>query len=235
MQFLQSKALCIMPISLASAIYQTQPPDTSSIVKPESNPPSQTLGKGYIICGPIGDSLYAPWTHTLYILFNPHKFSCSPGSNCNQSQMPQFLLFSFLLAFVKTGFDVNALKNASRPFMSCQVPSKGEEIVKTHLICSSFLYQWWGIVGNDGSTFVVGLSFLVVGCGTFLKGQSMFHLYICNLYKAQNCVNVFHTFSHPSFFHCRECPRMIKVMQTAIRVCVDNGTRLFKEVCTSQL
>ncbi|KAF3951761.1 hypothetical protein ACB098_10G180400 [Castanea mollissima] len=40
MQFLQSKALCIMPISLASAIYQTQPPDTSSIVKPENNPPS---------------------------------------------------------------------------------------------------------------------------------------------------------------------------------------------------
>ncbi|GAB2282311.1 Transcription factor une12 [Dionaea muscipula] len=43
MQFLQSKALCIMPISLASAIYHTQPPDTSStstIVKPESNPPS---------------------------------------------------------------------------------------------------------------------------------------------------------------------------------------------------
>ncbi|KAL2323496.1 hypothetical protein Fmac_027875 [Flemingia macrophylla] len=40
MQFLQSKALCIMPISLASAIYQTQPSDTSSIVKPETNPPS---------------------------------------------------------------------------------------------------------------------------------------------------------------------------------------------------
>ncbi|KAF5741859.1 transcription factor UNE12-like [Tripterygium wilfordii] len=40
MQFLQSKALCIMPISLASAIYHTQPPDTSSIVKPETNPPS---------------------------------------------------------------------------------------------------------------------------------------------------------------------------------------------------
>ncbi|TKY62402.1 Transcription factor UNE12 [Spatholobus suberectus] len=40
MQFLQSKALCIMPISLASAIYQSQPPDTSSIVKPETNPPS---------------------------------------------------------------------------------------------------------------------------------------------------------------------------------------------------
>ncbi|MED6182076.1 Transcription factor une12 [Stylosanthes scabra] len=39
MQFLQSKALCIMPISLASAIYQSQPPDTSSIVKPEANPP----------------------------------------------------------------------------------------------------------------------------------------------------------------------------------------------------
>lgn len=43
MQFLQSKALCIMPISLASAIYHTQPPDASSLsslVKPESNPPS---------------------------------------------------------------------------------------------------------------------------------------------------------------------------------------------------
>ncbi|KAF5738886.1 transcription factor UNE12-like [Tripterygium wilfordii] len=40
MQFLQSKALCIMPISLASAIYHTQPPDTSNIVKPETNPPS---------------------------------------------------------------------------------------------------------------------------------------------------------------------------------------------------
>ncbi|XP_061369072.1 transcription factor UNE12-like isoform X1 [Gastrolobium bilobum] len=40
MQFLQTKALCIMPISLASAIYQSQPPDTSSIVKPETNPPS---------------------------------------------------------------------------------------------------------------------------------------------------------------------------------------------------
>ncbi|CAL5193699.1 unnamed protein product [Lathyrus oleraceus] len=42
MQLLQSKALCIMPISLASAIYQSQPPDSSSIVKPETNPPSQT-------------------------------------------------------------------------------------------------------------------------------------------------------------------------------------------------
>lgn len=40
MQFLQSKALCIMPISLASAIYHTQPPDTVSLVKPESDPPS---------------------------------------------------------------------------------------------------------------------------------------------------------------------------------------------------
>ncbi|KAE8668819.1 Transcription factor bHLH7 [Hibiscus syriacus] len=39
MQFLQSKALCIMPISLATAIYHTQPPDTSSVVKPEPNPP----------------------------------------------------------------------------------------------------------------------------------------------------------------------------------------------------
>ncbi|KAL9358792.1 hypothetical protein Peur_046915 [Populus x canadensis] len=40
MQFLQSKALCIMPITLATAIYHTQPPDTTTIVKPETNPPS---------------------------------------------------------------------------------------------------------------------------------------------------------------------------------------------------
>ncbi|XP_047962237.1 transcription factor UNE12-like [Salvia hispanica] len=40
MQFLQSKALCIMPISLASAIYNTQPPDTTFLVKPESDPQS---------------------------------------------------------------------------------------------------------------------------------------------------------------------------------------------------
>ncbi|KAK4785601.1 hypothetical protein SAY86_002290 [Trapa natans] len=38
MQFLQSKALCIMPISLASAIFQSQPPDTSSLIKSENNP-----------------------------------------------------------------------------------------------------------------------------------------------------------------------------------------------------
>ncbi|XP_042006736.1 transcription factor UNE12-like [Salvia splendens] len=40
MQFLQSKALCLMPISLASAIYDAQPPDTVPLVKPESSPPS---------------------------------------------------------------------------------------------------------------------------------------------------------------------------------------------------
>ncbi|KAL3649084.1 Transcription factor une12 [Castilleja foliolosa] len=40
MQFLQSKALCIMPISLASAIYHTQSPDTTGFVKPELDPPS---------------------------------------------------------------------------------------------------------------------------------------------------------------------------------------------------
>ncbi|CAN1131787.1 Transcription factor UNE12 [Linum perenne] len=41
MQLLQSKALCIMPVSLASAIYHTtQPqPDPQAIIKPESNPP----------------------------------------------------------------------------------------------------------------------------------------------------------------------------------------------------
>ncbi|KAL5863921.1 hypothetical protein ACOSQ3_001435 [Xanthoceras sorbifolium] len=40
MQFLQTKALCIMPISLATAIYHTQPSDASSLVKPETNPSS---------------------------------------------------------------------------------------------------------------------------------------------------------------------------------------------------
>ncbi|XP_010556765.1 PREDICTED: transcription factor UNE12 [Tarenaya hassleriana] len=41
MQFLQSKSLCIMPISLAMAVChsQSQPSDTSSGVKPEMNPP----------------------------------------------------------------------------------------------------------------------------------------------------------------------------------------------------
>lgn len=41
MQFLQSKALCIMPISLASAIFRSHPPppDPPTIVKPEANPP----------------------------------------------------------------------------------------------------------------------------------------------------------------------------------------------------
>ncbi|KAK4596714.1 hypothetical protein RGQ29_014662 [Quercus rubra] len=40
MQFLQSKALCIMPISLASAIFRTHQPDAPTLVKPESNTPS---------------------------------------------------------------------------------------------------------------------------------------------------------------------------------------------------
>ncbi|RAL42165.1 unnamed protein product [Cuscuta campestris] len=40
MQFLQSKALCIMPISLASAIYHSLPPDTSTFLKPETHPHS---------------------------------------------------------------------------------------------------------------------------------------------------------------------------------------------------
>lgn len=40
MQFLQSKALCIMPISLASAIYHSQQPDTTPLIKPQTNPPS---------------------------------------------------------------------------------------------------------------------------------------------------------------------------------------------------
>lgn len=40
MQFLQSKALCIMPISLASAIFRTQETDALTLVKPESKTPS---------------------------------------------------------------------------------------------------------------------------------------------------------------------------------------------------
>ncbi|XP_039037066.1 transcription factor UNE12-like [Hibiscus syriacus] len=40
MQFLQSKALCIVPISLASAIFPTRQPDASTIVKSDSNMPS---------------------------------------------------------------------------------------------------------------------------------------------------------------------------------------------------
>ncbi|GER29724.1 basic helix-loop-helix (bHLH) DNA-bindingsuperfamily protein [Striga asiatica] len=40
MQFLQSKALCIMPISLAKAIYHTPPPDSTPFVKSECDPPS---------------------------------------------------------------------------------------------------------------------------------------------------------------------------------------------------
>jgi hypothetical protein len=37
MQFLQSKALCMMPISLAMAIYDTQHSQDGQPVKPEPN------------------------------------------------------------------------------------------------------------------------------------------------------------------------------------------------------
>ncbi|XP_058086570.1 transcription factor UNE12-like isoform X1 [Magnolia sinica] len=40
MQFLQSKALCIMPISLAAAIYQAHPPDNPTLIKPDRDAPS---------------------------------------------------------------------------------------------------------------------------------------------------------------------------------------------------
>nr|WIE96069.1 basic helix-loop-helix transcription factor [Loropetalum chinense var. rubrum] len=41
MQLLQSKALCIMPVSLAAAIYPTHQPETTpTLIKPESNAPS---------------------------------------------------------------------------------------------------------------------------------------------------------------------------------------------------
>ncbi|KAL4352973.1 hypothetical protein GQ457_06G019400 [Hibiscus cannabinus] len=40
MQFLQSKALCIVPISLASAIFPAHQSDAPAIIKPESNTPS---------------------------------------------------------------------------------------------------------------------------------------------------------------------------------------------------
>ncbi|XAR57320.1 hypothetical protein NMG60_11025405 [Bertholletia excelsa] len=40
MQYLQSKALCIMPISLAALIYPNHPQDPHTLVKPEPNGPS---------------------------------------------------------------------------------------------------------------------------------------------------------------------------------------------------
>ncbi|KAK4361591.1 hypothetical protein RND71_020543 [Anisodus tanguticus] len=40
MQYLQSKSLCIMPISLAALIYPTQQPDDQSLIKPEPAAPS---------------------------------------------------------------------------------------------------------------------------------------------------------------------------------------------------
>ncbi|GFY85017.1 basic helix-loop-helix (bHLH) DNA-binding superfamily protein [Actinidia rufa] len=40
MQYLQTKALCIMPISLAALIYPTHSPDATTLVKPEPNGPS---------------------------------------------------------------------------------------------------------------------------------------------------------------------------------------------------
>ncbi|GAV75770.1 HLH domain-containing protein [Cephalotus follicularis] len=40
MQFLRSKALCVMPISLASAIFRTHQLDPPTLVKPESDTPS---------------------------------------------------------------------------------------------------------------------------------------------------------------------------------------------------
>ncbi|KAJ8770272.1 hypothetical protein K2173_012742 [Erythroxylum novogranatense] len=40
MQLLQSKSLCVMPLPLASVIFRSQPPDTSTLGKLESNPNS---------------------------------------------------------------------------------------------------------------------------------------------------------------------------------------------------
>lgn len=40
MQFLQSKSLCMMPISLAALIYPSNQSDGSTLVKPEPSPPS---------------------------------------------------------------------------------------------------------------------------------------------------------------------------------------------------
>ncbi|KAG6750645.1 hypothetical protein POTOM_045153 [Populus tomentosa] len=40
MQLLQSKALCIMPISLASAVFRARPPNASTLINTESNTPS---------------------------------------------------------------------------------------------------------------------------------------------------------------------------------------------------
>ncbi|KAI3459450.1 hypothetical protein Pfo_016113 [Paulownia fortunei] len=40
MQFLQSKSLCVMPISLAALVYPTNQSDDSTLIKPEPSPPS---------------------------------------------------------------------------------------------------------------------------------------------------------------------------------------------------
>ncbi|KAL8166644.1 hypothetical protein V2J09_008143 [Rumex salicifolius] len=39
MQFLQSKELCIMPMTLASALFRAHPPDAMNMMKPETNNP----------------------------------------------------------------------------------------------------------------------------------------------------------------------------------------------------
>lgn len=62
--------------------------------------------------------------------------------------------------------------------MLCQVQEKGGEFVKDHLICSLLFFSFfflvsmeWGLVGNDGSTFLVGLShFWYSGLWDLLKG-----------------------------------------------------------------
>ena len=121
------------------------------------------------------------------------KFSCSLGSNCNQSHIPipYFLLFPFLLAFVKRGIDTNApkkKKDASRPLRGLPISKWWWRIVKSSPnMLFFFCINGGGVVENDGSTFVVGLSFFSCGLWDLLKGLSMFHLYSC---KARNCISV---------------------------------------------
>lgn len=86
--------------------------------------------------------------------------------------------FSFLwTCFFKTGFDVNALKNASRPFHNLSSPRKRRRICQRSLdMLPSFFFFFlvsmgWALVGNDGSTFLVGLShFWYSGLWDLLKG-----------------------------------------------------------------
>lgn len=91
MQFLQSKALCIMPISLAALIYPTtHQPDPANLVKPEPPALSQTLGPTCTCLQQLLDILKAPIPvlcpivtgifhyHAIKVRYHNFSFSVSP-------------------------------------------------------------------------------------------------------------------------------------------------------------